>query len=271
MSKFGYGYKPSNNNFGSTDVKTFSQTAALQQAASSNTIDQYVIPTDKVPTKNQGQLNACAAFSTTTALEMLHSLLPQGAFEPLSPLFTYYNARIPDNAIGSDGGSYIHNNFYSLQSIGTCPLSMWKTDPKRVFDTPSILAFKAANDNTISSFHQIASSGQDRLDDIEMSIRANLPVVWGTAVGLAFENYSGNDIVFDPPKDSDVKGLHATVLVGVRTNGSRKEFCLLNSWSGFWGKQINGKGGFAWVSQDYILNKNSADFFVAEAMPNLLV
>jgi C1A family cysteine protease len=268
MNKFGY--KPSNNNFGSVDVKSFNKTSALQQAALVNADDRYVIPTDKVPTKNQGSLSACAAFSTTTCLEILQALNTGSTFEPLSPLFTYYNARVMDNNIGIDDGSYIHNNFASLSTLGTCSLNMWKTDPKRFADTPSILAYKQANDNTINSFHQIVSSGQDRLNDIEMSIRANLPVVWGTAVSAKFQNYMGDNVVFTPPSKSETIGLHATVLVGVRSNGSQKEFCLLNSW-GDWGKTINGKPGFAWVSSDYILNPNSADFFVGESMTSLLV
>jgi C1A family cysteine protease len=269
MNKFGY--KPSNNNFGSVNVKDFNQTAALQRAAAANTADHYVIPSDKVPTKNQGSLSACAAFATTTALEIVKANSSDLAnFEPLSPMFTYYNARVADNNIGMDDGSYIHNNFYSLESLGTCSLSMWKTDPKRFADTPSILAYKQANDNTVSSFHQISSSGQKRLEDVEMNIRAGLPVVWGTAVSSKFQSYMGDNIVFTPPSKSETIGLHATVLVGVRDNGGKKEFCLLNSW-GDWGKTINGKPGFAWVSSDYLLDSNSADFFVAEAMNVLLV
>ncbi len=269
MKKFGY--KPSNDNFGSVAVKAFNQTPALKQTAVANFAGRYVIPSDKVPTKDQGALSACAAFSTTTALEILKTnSSPSSVFEALSPMFTYYNARVADNNIGMDDGSYIHNNFYSLESLGTCGLNMWKTDPKRFADTPSILAYKQANDNTISSFHQIYRTGQGRLEDIEMSIRANLPVVWGKAVSTKFQNYMGEDIVFEPPSKADTIGLHATVLVGVRDNGSKKEFCLLNSW-GNWGKTINGKPGFAWVSSDYILDENSADFFVAEAMGGLLL
>ncbi len=265
------GYKPSNGNFGTVAVKDFNQTASLQQTAAINYSDRYVIPTDKVPTKDQGALSACAAFSTTTALEILKAnSSPSAVFEPLSPMFTYYNARVADNNIGMDDGSYIHNNFYSLETLGTCGLNMWKTDPKRYADTPSILAYKQANDNTISSFHKIYRTGEGRLEDIEMSLRANLPVVWGKAVGLKFQNYMGEDIVFNPPSKAETIGLHATVLVGVRNNGSKKEFMLLNSW-GNWGKTVNGKPGFAWVSSDYILDSNSADFFVAEAMTNLLV
>lgn len=267
-----FGYKPSNDNFGGLDVKLFNQTDALTRAAAANFVDRYIIPSDKIPTKDQGSLNACAAFSTTTALEILKTNnSANSTFEALSPMFTYYNARVADNNIGLDNGSYIHNNFYSLETLGTCSLSMWKTDPKRFSDTPSILAYKQANDNTISSFHKIYRTDEGRLEDIEMSIRANLPVVWGTAVGKKFETYMGADEVLNPPSKSDTVGLHATVLVGVRDNGGKNEFCLLNSWGQSWGKTINGKGGFAWVSSDYILDNQSADFFVAESMMGLLL
>lgn len=267
---FKFGYKPSGNNFGDVEVKIFNQTPAIRALAATNFADRYVIPTDKVPTKDQGQLSACASFATTTALEILKANT-DSVFEPLSPLFTYYNSRVVDNAIGIDDGSYIHNNFYSLSSLGTCSLAMWKTDPKRVFDTPSILAYKQANDNTISSFHQIDRTDQGRLEDIEMSIRANLPVVFGTAVGSKFQDYRGNgSAAFDPPNKQNTIGLHAMVIVGIRENGSKKEFCLLNSWGQSFGLTINGKGGFVWVSENYILDSRSADFFVAESMTDLL-
>lgn len=265
-----FGYKPSNGDYGDVEVKNFRQSLSLKQAAIVNSADRYVINTDKVPTKDQGSLSACAAFATTTALEIVKSNnYPASIFEPLSPLFTYYNARVVDKNVGIDDGSYIHNNFYSLQNLGTCSLSMWKTDPKRVFDTPSILAYKQANDNTLSTFRKIYSSDDDRLYDIEAAIRGDLPVVWGTAVSQKFAEYRGDDIVFNPPSKADTIGLHATVIVGVRNNGGKKEFMLLNSW-GNWGKTVNGKPGFAWVSSDYILDSRSSDFFVGEAMTDLL-
>lgn len=266
-----YGYKPSGGNFGSVNVQPFVQSPALQKVAAQNTSNTHIIESGLVPTKNQGQISGCASFSTTTALEILNALSTH-AFEPLSPYFVYYNARVMDNDVGSDAGSYIHNNFSSLQSIGTCGLAMWKSDPKRIFDTPSILAYKEANDNTISTFRNISSSGSDRLGDVEAAIRANLPVVWGTAVGQDFEDYSGsNNVVFNPPSDKDVKGMHATTLVGVRQDGSDRDYLLLNSWDSSWGLTENGKGGFCWVSSDYLLNHNSSDFFVAESMTSLLV
>lgn len=265
-----FGFKSSNNKFGSVNVQSFIQTPKLQQAVLVNTAERYIIPTDKAPTHNQGNLSACASFSTCNALEILHSNKPNGVYEPLSPMFLYYNARVPDASIGIDDGSYIHNNFNSLQTLGVSPYSLWPTDALKFSSTPSILAYKSANDNTISSFRQISSSGQNRLEDIEMAIRANLPVVWGTAVSYKFQNYNGEDVVFSPPSKLDTAGLHATVLVGVRENGSKKEFCLLNSW-GNWGKTINGKPGFAWVSSEMILDPRSSDFFVGEAMGDLLV
>ena len=264
-----FGYKPSLGNFGNIAVSNFIQTPALQQASSINSADHYIIPSDRVPTHDQGTLSACAAFSTTTALEILHTN-SSANFQPLSPLFTYYNARVMDNSIGIDDGSYIHNNFASLKSLGTCELGLWPTDPRRFADTPSILAYREANSNTVSTFHQINSSGQQLLDDVEMSLRANLPVVWGTMVSSSFQNYMGNDIVFSPPTKAESVGLHATCLIGVRENGSRKEFMLLNSW-GNWGKTVNGKPGFAWVSSNYLLDDRSSDFFVGEAMGNLLI
>lgn len=265
-----FGYTPSNDKFGSVIVNDFIANSNLVGKANSNNLNQYIIPAAGVFTKSQGSLSACGAFSTTTALEIL-AFNSTGKYTELSPIFTYYNARLSDNSIGMDAGSYISHNFESLRILGVCSHKMWKTDPKQIYNTPGILAYKEANDNKVENFKRISSSGQDRLDEIEICLRNNLPVVFGTAVSRDFQNYNGNDVVFNAPSKNDIIGMHAMAIIGVRKNDNgRREWCLRNSWSTFWGFQIDGNGGHAWINSDYLLDKNSSDFFVASIFNGLI-
>lgn len=259
-----FGYVPSNGDYRNINIVNFIQTPKLQLAASINSGDQYIIDTSEVPVFSQQQLSCCAAISTTTACQIAHCVQKPGInFQPLSYLFTYYCARVPEKSIGKDTGSYIADNLESLRTIGACPQSLW-ADHSKVFDTPNVMCFKAASDNKISTFHNISSSGQDLLNDINITLRANRPIVFGTAVSQDFCDYSGGDKVFNYPEQKDIVGYHAMIIIGVRNINNRINFMLRNSWGKEWGLD-----GCVWVDQDLILK--SSDFFVLEAFPDLLV
>lgn len=226
--------------------------------------DGYILP-DYVPIKNQLSLSSCVSFACCSSLEILKGLEDPNSVQSLSELFVYYNARNYDNNTNKDAGCYIHNAFNSLTKLGVCEETMWPYDVFQVYNEPSVLCYKQGNDNTINTFYQITSQGDDLINDIVMAISSLHPVVFGTQVGNDLESYNGDPSkVFDPPSSS--VGGHAMVIVGYRTNASgQKEFYIRNSW-GSWGLQ-----GHAWFSSKYITWSETADFFVPTRIDNLLV
>lgn len=259
-----FGWKPSSGNLG---IQPFTRSNTLVKLASTNISDQYWIP-EHTPVSNQLSLGTCAANSGCDMWEILYGLEdPNNVFQ-LSRLFLYWNARLYTHDTGKDEGTYIHNVMNSLTKTGVCRESTWPYLESKVFAQPNVISYKEGDDNTFNTFYQITSIDGERLADIEAALRANHPVIFGTDVDADFQNYRmGQDRVFELP--SKPVGGHAMLIVGVRTNGPKKEFLIRNSWGTGWG--LASYPGHAWFSQDYIMADETSDIFVGTRMANLLI
>lgn len=242
-------------------IPTFTITPQLMAVGA--TTSTYLIP-EYTPISNQDRLSSCVANATADAFEILKGIEDPNAVEQLSRLFVYWNARLYGKETDKDQGTYIMYAMQSLLDYGVCSESTWKYDITKVFAQPNQIAYKEADDNTfkVDSFYKIRTKGDYRLKDIEAAVRANHPVVFGTTVDLAFENFSGGDKAWDPPSTS--VGGHAMVIVGVRYNPTL-EFCVRNSWGESWGNK-----GHVWLSSEYIAWNQTNDLHVGTRMSNLL-
>lgn len=253
------GYLPSAGNL---NVQPFQISNTLLALGSTNTAEQYIIP-DATPILDQQNINACVAFSTTEAFSIL-KYLETGIVEEYSELFLYWNSRNVINATNQNTGCFIHDALHSLTTLGICSASLWAFDPSKIYNQPPIFSYKQGNDNRIATFYQITSNNEQRLIDIELAIRANHPVIYGTRVGVEFESYRGENKVFDYPANQI--GGHAMVLVGLRTNSlGQKEFLTKNSWGKNWGQN-----GYAWLSSTYLTWSDTGDIFVPTRHIDLL-
>lgn len=194
---------------------------------------------------------------------ILRGLEDKNANLLLSRLFLYWNSRLVTKDTGKDEGTYIHNIMSSLNNMGVCLESAWEYDVSNVFTQPPILAYKQGDDNTFNNFYQIMSSDSERLLDIEMAIKANHPVIFGTNVGSELVNYAGDGKVLGPTSKSI--GGHAMLIVGVRRNPGL-EFYIRNSWGPSWGEN-----GHVWFNSDYITDNSTSDIFIGTRMQGLLL
>jgi len=252
------GYRPS---VGEINCSKFRIDKFVKMASSQNNI--HIIP-EFTPISNQGIIGSCTANATADAFEMLKGLEDPAKVEQVSRLFIYYNARVYSNDTNSDSGCYIHDALDSLKKLGACRESTWQYDTSKVFIKPTLESYKEGNDNTIETFYQIGETGENRLKQIETAIRANHPVIFGTSVGKEFLEYTGDNKVFDPPKDS--MGGHAMLITGIRTINGVREFFIRNSWGEGWGNK-----GHCWFSSDYINWASTHDFFVPTRMIDFIV
>lgn len=254
--KFGWKKDPYNN-------KDFKFSQLKPRLASLSNSTEYIIP-ETTPVYDQLSLQSCVANATANALEILINLKDKKIIS-LSRLFVYWNARVYTKETDKDEGTYIRNAFDSLRKLGVCLESVCNYDSNRVFAQPTLDAYRQGDDNTLTSFYRINSSDKQRIEDIETAIRANHPVVFGTAVSKEFQNYNGNTKVWSPP-DSYI-GYHAMLVVGVRTSDSgRKEFLIKNSWGKYWGD--NGK---TWFDESYLSWGETDDLWVPTMMPDLTI
>lgn len=216
----------------------------------------------------RANFNSCVANSSCCAFQVLRSIQDSTGVIPLSRLFLYWNARVPEKETNQDGGCYIHDALASLTTLGICEESKWQYNENEVLVQPPIDCYKQGNDNQIDSFYQITSVGVNRGNDIETAIRANHPVIFGTLVSNQYAGYGGDGagMVWNIPNDLDIDGGHAQCVVGVRQGTTGREFLVRNSWGVSWSDN-----GCAWFTEAYMEWNQTNDLFVPTLMPNLLV
>lgn len=221
---------------------------------------EHILPTP-TPVSNQGKLLSCTANVTADALEIL--MAQAGPVVQLSRLFIYYNARNYHGATSQDVGSYLRMTFEAVKRLGVCPESMWGYVLGNVNLRPPLKAYHAANDNKVTEFYRITSTGEERLSDIEIALRSGHPVAFGTELGEEFMTYKGEtDKAFMPP--TVFTGRHAMLICGVRRRNGRREFWVRNSWGANWGL-----GGYVWLDESYINWGHTTDLWVPTRMPEL--
>ena len=225
------------------------------------------IISEYTPISNQGGTSTCVANATADALEILLGLT--GKVEQISRLFIYWNSRMYTKDTDKDEGTYIRNAFDSLQTLGACSESLWSFNPNKIFAQPNLFAYKQANDNKINSFYRINGSGNTRLDYIEMAVRSNHPVVFGTAVNQNFVSFYNGDGVWNPPT-SNIVGNHAMIVTGIRQGVNGREFLVRNSWGENWGSAIASEKGHCWMSEDYLASPLTEDIWVPTLMESLI-
>lgn len=232
----------------------------------SNTQSEYCLP-EHTPVSDQLTLSTCVANASCDAAEILLGIEGKQV-QQLSRLFLYWNARLYTNDTDKDEGTFVRNAFDAIKTFGVCLESTWKYDVNKVFAQPPIKAYKEAFVNKIEAFYKIASTGYDRVDDIELAIRSNHPVVFGTAVTKEFTQYFGGNKVWQNA-NGDIAGNHAMIVVGVREVNGRKQFKIRNSWSQSWGDLDD--AGHTWFDEQYMAASYTSDLWVPTRVPSLVI
>jgi hypothetical protein len=236
---------------------------ALDQVAGAfQPTNQHVLP-EHTPVSDQGERGTCAANAWMDALEILMGVESPGRVVQLSRLFAYWTARALTGLQAEDGGVYLRAVAHQLRAVGVVEerYMPYRDSLDAVLAPPSLSLYTMASNNRIGSFYRIVSAGPAKLDEIELAVRANHPVISSAPVGPEFVAYRGGGQVFGPPAQSE--GLHAMIIVGVRRVGQRRQFLRRNSWGKAWGDD-----GHAWCDQDYVLLDD--DVWVGTRLPGLI-
>jgi len=214
----------------------------------------HIIP-EYTPISNQGGQGSCVANAWCDSLEILDGLSQGDAVEQLSRQFLYNISRILHGALDVDGGTYNRAAAHQLTVIGTVEEKYYQYDQSMVYAFPEADLYTMASNHRLEGAYTLTSSDDQRLKEIEIAIRTDHPVVFGTPVGNEFMAYRGEDKVLEP--EAVNKGRHAMILTGVRTRNGELEFYLRNSWGLGWGFQ-----GHAWVSSAFIARSDTSDIWV---------
>lgn len=224
---------------------------------------EHIIP-EFTPISNQLDIGSCASNAVADTMEILDGLDGTDQVEQLSRLWLYWLARYLVGDTDKDAGSYIRANFHQLSKVGVIlekdfPYEHANVFPKQV----SLDLYTMASSNKLNSFYRLTSVGDQLAMEVELSIRTNHPVVFGTPVSHEFTRYSGGGHVWVPP--TNWPGRHAMIIVGIRYGNGRRQFLLRNSWGKGWGDD-----GHCWVDESYITWSETQDIWVGSKCPPLV-
>jgi len=217
----------------------------------------------QTPISDQLNIGSCVANAWMDMCEILLGLAGHPVVQ-LSRLYFYGICRMKDGTFGEDFGTYLRTGAKQAAKIGACPETLWPYNTSKVFERPPLACTTVASDNRIKSYYRIDHSNAKRkVDDIETAIRAGHPVVFGTAVGPKFMDYSGGTFF---PEDSYL-GRHAMIVHGVRVAKSgRREFLIRNSWGTGWGQD-----GLMWADESWLESPEFQDIWVGTMIDAILV
>jgi C1A family cysteine protease len=248
MFKLG-GHRPDpiNKNYQSFNTEMIKSTSIITEAD---------LRSFSSPRHNQAHTGTCVAQSVIKALEIKriqkHGL---ASHVPLSVMDLYYGARdlMEPKETDIDNGTHIYLACEVLKKFGVCREIMNPFNDADLFKPTSIMATRESYMNKIKTSYKITSTGEDRINDVIINLKAGNPVVFGTLVGDTWFNYTSSSTPLGITKFENSKGGHATCLVGY-VDG---KFITENSWGESWGDN-----GYGWLQPEVISYNNSSDFWV---------
>ena len=217
---------------------------------------------EHTPISDQLTLGSCVCNAWADALEILTGIEDPGKVTQLSRLFLYWTTRSAMGTNQKDSGTFPRLAGIQLLNVGICDEDRWPYEIQKFRTSPSLECFNVASDNVVSAYYRVVDTGRAKLDDFEVAVRANHPVIIGVDCGDSFFNYKAGEVASYPSK---VDGGHAIIVTGFRRYADgRRDFRIRNSWGPNWGDF-----GHAWIDQEYALT--SYDPWVATKMKELVL
>jgi C1A family cysteine protease len=240
------------------------ESSLRQRSGSWVAFGEYLIP-EHTPVSAQGNASTCAANAGVDMFEILMGLEHgPGQVKQLSRRFSYWVSRELTGDTDHSDGTYIRSVLHQLRTIGTfeeqyMPYSDDIDDLVGSTAAPEADHYTMASDNRINGFYRIVEEGMERISAIEVAVRANHPVIFGTPVSELFQRYQGGGYIWEPPSRDKQIGRHAMLITGVGfINPYNRKFFVRNSWGPQWGDQ-----GHCWVHEDYLNFPDTLDIWVA--------
>jgi C1A family cysteine protease len=223
------------------------------------------------PTKNQGSQGSCDGHACSSNQErLLLRWRPDVPFVQLSPSFAYALERTLEGTFDQgDVGAMISSAVIvpdpnSPGGVGSCPLSVMPYDQNVCNLMPNAEQLAAAKAYPGGAYHSIGNN----IDDIKSCILSDYSFVIGIAVYDSFESDEAASSGLIPYPDIDTENclgghaLHCGMAYDdtIQCPNSPNPGAVMfqNSWDVTWGIEcaLNGEGGFAWLSYDFLMNPN---------------
>lgn len=213
---------------------------------------------------DQGQYSSCTGWGTAQAIQTRLAVVGQRIELPSwFGLYTVGRALdraqqgLSNSAPLTDSGAY-PSLIFAGAAEGVASISQWPFAGD-INAEPDLLELEYASAFKLLDWYRIASEGSQKVRDVMQAIASGYPVVVGTVVDQAFEDYDGQHGVIMAPDMNQALGGHCVHLLGYREDGA-----LLgnNQWGTSWG--INGS---FWASPSWVASDAMSDVFVVDVAP----
>lgn len=195
--------------------------------------------------KDQGELGACTAFSSTAAMKYLY--LKEGKKPPdLSELFVYYHTRKAEGTPpAEDSGAQLRDVMKVLAAMGAPKEELWPYDPTKFSLEPSAAALSQAVQHRVVSYRRCYGlTMNDLLAAIKQAIAGGYPVVGGISVpeNMMSDECARTGVIKPRALNEELIGGHAIPFAGYCDLGAKHPWippgtlAIPNSWSSTWGK-----------------------------------
>jgi C1A family cysteine protease len=169
-----------------------------------------------------------------------------------SRLFIYYNERVLEGTVDSDGGAQIRDGIKTVASLGACPETMWPYVETSFANLPPAPCYKYAKLHPAVGYARVTQdAGQ-----MKSILASGYPFVFGFTVYESFESdaVAKSGILPMPEATEATLGGHAVLAVGY--DDASQRFLARNSWGTSWGM-----GGYFTIPYKYLTDSNLADDF----------
>jgi C1A family cysteine protease len=214
------------------------------------------------PVFDQGDIGSCTGNALAGALEFLEladltsdaaapEVFDPKSFDSLSRLFIYYNERLLEGDVSTDGGATLANGIKAIGHWGICQETTWPYVEANVLLAPPTPAYQEAKSHSGISGYLIDNS---KLAAMKTCLASGNPFVFGVTIYSSFESDAVAQTGMVPMPDvssEEALGGHALLCVGY--DDSRQAFIFRNSWGSDWGLK-----GYAYIPYQYLTDTEIA-------------
>ncbi|MFO1477509.1 MAG: C1 family peptidase [Verrucomicrobiota bacterium] len=213
------------------------------------------------PVYDQGRLGSCTANAIGAAVEFEQMKQKLGEVFVPSRLFIYYNERVIEGTVESDGGAQLRDGIKSVSRQGVCPEPEWPYVIERFRLKPSAACYRHAMKHRVILYQRLVPT----LNQLRGCLAEGYPFVFGFAVYEGFESRqvarTGHASL--PKPGESALGGHAVLAVGY--NDARQWFLVRNSWGDGWGMK-----GYFTLPYAYLTDPDlAADFWTIRTVQSL--